>query len=265
MKQETVQKEKLPEGWNFQKMITVVDKRKSGIEKFEGKRRYVSTGDLQGSELSFTDITFENRPSRANMEGKEGDVIFAKMKDTNKVLLITEELSRNIYSTGFYVLIPKDLVLSKFLYYYLKSDYFMIQKNKLAKGATQKAINDDDLAKIMILLPPIKIQQQIITKLDAQMAQIEMMKIGIEGNLKISNSLFDSYLSEIFEKISTTKKLGELITTIQNGIYKPDEFRRKGIKLVRMYNIDNSSIILNDHDLQEIELSEEERKKFTLT
>ena len=134
MNQELIIKEKLPEGWNIYKLKDVVNLKSSGIQKFNGNKKYVSTGDLKEDSLSFIDVTFENRPSRANIEGVEGDLIFAKMKDTDKVLILTNELSDNIYSTGFYIITPnKEKILSNFLFYYLKSNFFKTQKNKFAK------------------------------------------------------------------------------------------------------------------------------------
>lgn len=207
MKQELIQKQKLPEGWKISRLIDVADKNSSGIKKFDRIKKYVSTGDLQDKELSFVDVTFGNRPSRANMEGNEGDVIFAKMKDTDKVLILNKELSTNLYSTGFYILTPnKDKILSPFLFYYLKSDFFKIQKDKLAKGATQKAINDEDLEKIKIIIPSLPAQKQIVAKLDAQMAQIEIMKKEAEKEKEASEEIYFSFL-EMFFPVKTDSTL----------------------------------------------------------
>lgn len=266
MKQELIIKKKeLPEGWKICKLVDVTNKRKSGVNQFECTKKYISTGDLQHDDISFTEVTYKNRPSRANMGASLGDIIFAKMKNTDKVLIIDETHSNNLYSTGFYVLEPNERYLvTKFLYYYLKSDFFKKQKNTLAKGATQKAINDSDLKEIVIVLPPLPIQQKIVSKLDKQMAQIEMMKKEAEKAMESLKIMFGSYLLKIFDQGFPTKKLGDLINKIQNGVYKPAQFRTKGKKMVRMYNIENDSIVLNDNNLQEIELSDDEKTKYIL-
>jgi type I restriction enzyme, S subunit len=264
MKQELVLKEKLPEGWKFELLLNIVNKKSSGIRKFEGIKKYVSTGDLQDQDLSFVDVTFENRPSRANMEGINGDVIFAKMKDTDKVLILDNELSNNLYSTGFYILTPnKQKIISSFLFYYLKSDFFKIQKNNLAKGATQKAINDEDLGKIMLILPPIPIQQQIVAKLDAQMSHIENMNsetIILRDNLSLILSSF------IDSKIDNTQGkeilFEELVLEFRYGSSNKSNADGQGLPVLRIPNILNGNI--NTIDIVHVALTDKETEKLLL-
>ena len=253
MKQELVLKDKLPDGWKWSPLVNNVNKTSSGIKKFNGVKKYVSTGDLQDQDLSFVDVTFENRPSRANMEGINGDVIFAKMKDTDKVLILDKELTNNLYSTGFYILTPnQQKIISPFLFYYLKSDFFKIQKNNLAKGATQKAINDEDLAKIILLLPPLPVQKQIVAKLDAQMAQIEIMKKEAEKEKGASEEMKKAFLFNLFhfnsdlpnswKKYSVEQLLEpnnkKAITMGPFGSsLKKDELVNKGIQVLWISNI----------------------------
>ena len=134
---------------------------KNVVSKFEGKKKYVATGDIIENEIkSFEKVTFDNRPSRAKQIGKNGDVIFAKMKDTVKVLKISDENEENIYSTGFFVLSPTEKINSNYLFWLLNSKKFNYEKDKRCHGATQKALNNEDLGKILIKDIP-DIEQQI--------------------------------------------------------------------------------------------------------
>ena len=74
-------------------------------DSFEGEKRYISTGALDINHIdenSVEIITYEDRPSRADLAVSAGDVIFAKMAGTQKNMVIDEENEDNIYSTGFF-------------------------------------------------------------------------------------------------------------------------------------------------------------------
>ena len=139
-------------------------------QKYEGLKRYVSTGALDKDHITEADVemvTFENRPSRANLEVATGDILFAKMASTEKTFVVDEVSAKNIYSTGFCAVHADETkILSKCLYYYLSSSLFLEQKDKNSSGATQKAITNAGLAKIAIKLPVLDDQRDFTTQMD---------------------------------------------------------------------------------------------------
>jgi type I restriction enzyme S subunit len=136
--------------------------------QFTGYKQYVATGDLQNSEIiSSTNVTYDNRPSRADSILKSGDVIFAKMADTDKALIAGKMHEEMLFSTGFAVLRPMPEILdSRYLYHILRSEKFLSEKNRLSSGATQKAITNKALLGINLPLPPIREQKRIANILD---------------------------------------------------------------------------------------------------
>ncbi len=122
---------------------------KTGVGKFQNTKKYYATGSIKGEIFSPEgEYNYENRPSRANREVKQGDVLQARMMNTNKVILIEKKLDGTLFSTGFFQFRPpKELVIPKFLYYFLSSKFFLDKKNSICGGATQKAINDANLKK----------------------------------------------------------------------------------------------------------------------
>ncbi len=139
-------------------------------EKFDGEKRYISTGALDCDHVNEADVemvTFENRPSRANLAVATGDILFAKMASTEKTFVVDEVASEDIYSTGFCA-VRADItkILPKCLYYFLASSLFLDQKDKNASGATQKAITNAGLAKIIINLPPLDEQRTFVAQMD---------------------------------------------------------------------------------------------------
>ena len=131
---------------------------------FEGTRLFLSTGALKGNTIdknSLEEVTYENKPSRANLDVAIGDIIFAKMMSTIKVLEITEETKDLIVSTGFFVIHPKEGFNREFILQYLNSRDFNTQKDKHCSGATQKAINNVGLKKIVVPKFDYEIQAKI--------------------------------------------------------------------------------------------------------
>ena len=162
------------------------------VSKYEGTKKYIATGDIINNNIvTYEEYYYDSKPSRANLQIEEGTVIFAKMKDTIKVLIGNKDNKNNIYSTGFCSLIPNDNILSKYLFYYLNSESFNKQKNKYSSGATQQAINNEKLKKIMIKeVPPLEKQKEIINKLDTIMSLIEYKKRQIDKLNELIKSQF---------------------------------------------------------------------------
>lgn len=164
----------------------------SSVKKFDGTKKYIATGDIIDNKItSYELVNYYSRPSRANVEIKSNDVLFAKMKDTVKVLKANNNNVNNIYSTGFYCITPNDNVLQEYLYYYFKSDSFNSQKNKNCSGATQKAINNDGLKKINIkFLPSIDEQNKIVKELSYLERLITIKKEEIQSLNQLIKSQF---------------------------------------------------------------------------
>ena len=115
------------------KMVSVLEVCKLNdqtVKEFKGTKEYVATGGIEKDKIvSFTKVNFEDKPSRANREVEIGDILLAKMKDTDKVLLINEDNENYIYSTGFFTIKPDtNIVNTEYIYHVLKSDYFQGEK-----------------------------------------------------------------------------------------------------------------------------------------
>ncbi len=153
--------------WQENAIVSVAPFSEERVSPFKEERQYLTTGGLDENRVTqLESVSYEKRPTRADLVVRSGDVIVARMKNTLKVLQITPELNGLIVSTGFAVFRPSPNILSGYLYYFLRSKMFQAIKDKYAQGSTQKAINNTDLRTITILLPPLPIQEQIIQILE---------------------------------------------------------------------------------------------------
>ena len=151
-------KRNIPENWKVQSVISnclsyII---KPGVEIINTKT-YLATADVKGTSISTgTIVDYDGRESRANMQPSINSVWFAKMKNSIKHLYLNKEMqpiiSSCILSTGFCGLQCNEISF-EYIASYVSNAYFEIHKDMLAHGATQEAVNNDDLAGVHIIIP----------------------------------------------------------------------------------------------------------------
>ena len=199
------QKKNIPVGWvltNFgnNNLFQILG---SGITFFEKEKEYYSTSSIENDKVVSVEqlITYKNRPSRANMQPVQNSVWFAKMKNTLKVIHPDKyQIENTVFSTGFCG-IKTESVDCSFLMQILKSEYFNTQKDNLAEGTTQVAVNNQKIKNIKFLLPKTKTEQQkiasILSKLDEAIVQTEQL---IEKYKQIKVGLMHDLLTRGIDK-----------------------------------------------------------------
>lgn len=173
--------------------------------RFQGTKKYVSTGAVAANEINeseVVEVTYEERPSRANLSAEAGDILFAKMQGTRKTLLLDSETEENIYSTGFYaVRANPEVITTECLYYLVDSELFLTQKDKHCSGATQKAITNGGLAKIEIRVPPLS-EQGILTE---KLRNLTRLIADKRKQLELFDEVIKSRFIEMFGTLSSNE------------------------------------------------------------
>ena len=146
----------IPPTWLLTKLVDYIPSVPTGVKSYIGKRKYYSTGSISGKNyLPEGEYEFHNRPSRANRVAKAGDVFQARMKGTDKALIIQETLSDQLFSTGFLQFRPiKDTYTNRLLFHFIRSDFFLKQRDEFATGSTQVALTDSKAAKLEVIVHP---------------------------------------------------------------------------------------------------------------
>ena len=206
---------------------------------FDGKKNYISTGCVHDDHICKDEIEtveYINKPSRANLVVEPGDILFAKMQATKKTLLINEDLSQNIYSTGFYAVKPKDgLITKKCLFYLINSSLFLGEKDKNCSGATQKAINYQGLSSIELNIPEFSVQKLLTQKLDVLSKVIEVKR----SQIRFFDNLIKARFVEMFSFVDSEQvKIAELVEQ-KIPTAKKDFESDTEIKYIDISSIDN--------------------------
>ena len=149
----------LPENWyvsdlKHTKLCTSID---TGIDVFEGNKKYLATADVDGiSIFDGSDITYDNREGRANMQPVENSIWFAKMKNSIKHIAVTPSskwlIKKYVFSTGFTGLKCENQSFA-YLWSYISNPIFETIKDMRSSGSTQEGINDEDLCLFPLIVP----------------------------------------------------------------------------------------------------------------
>jgi len=139
-------------------------------------------------------------PSRARKLVKTNDVIFATVRPTHsRVALITKEYNNQVCSTGYFVLRTKDFLNNNLVYYFLLTQGFNKQMEKMQKGASYPAVNDSEVKNIFITFPKsISEQKSIVAKLDALSAETKKLEAIYRQKLAALEELKKAVLKKAF-------------------------------------------------------------------
>lgn len=249
---------KLPKGWSEEILVNYLHSVPTGVPNYDGEKEYYSTGSVNnGTTIPEGIFSFATKPSRANKIVQKGDLLQARMKATNKALLIDDSLSGSLVSTGFIqIRIPENKYKIKFAFYYLNSDCFLLQRDDLATGSTQEALTDKNLKKIKIPVPPIDEQKRIVKQLELLLGKIQKANERLE---KIPTILKRFRQSVLFSACSgrltadwreenvcgdwENKKLIDMVK--ERGIFdgpfgsnlKTSDYVNMGVRVVRLENV----------------------------
>ena len=236
------------------------------VQPFSGAKRYMSTGDLKEGNLSFEDVSYETKPSRADILVSEGDILFAKMTNTNKALQIDKELDGIIVSTGFSVHRPlENELFGEYFLHFLKHYSFQRQKNKLCTGAIQSAISNSGIEKIFVPVPDYKDQLHIANLL----SKAERLIAQRKESIRLLDEFLKSTFLEMFGDPMANKKKWNLLQVSDYGASRLGKML-DGKKIIgnnlKPY-LRNSNVLwfgFKLDDLLEMDFDEKDRVEFSL-
>lgn len=125
-------------------------------------------------------------------------------------------------------------------------EYFFrgaVDLRRAITGAAQPQITRQSLNPIKFQYPPLLAQQKIVAKLDAIFAEINTATAAAEANTKNAEALFQSYLTEVFERGGegwVVKKLKDITEKIGSGATPRggnESYKASGISLIRSMNV----------------------------
>ena len=211
---------------------------------YNGTKKYVSTGAVDVDHISDEDtemFSYADKPSRANLIAKPGDILFAKMMSTKKTLQIDDATSQYIYSTGFCAVRAKNgIITERCLYHLLTSKTFQDQKDKNCSGATQKAITNSGLSKIQIKLPPPAVQVMLASQLDLLNSIISLYQLQLVKLDELIKARFIEMFGDVLQNnMNWDESPLEIMAEITSGITKGRKTNEQSLKEVPYMAVSN--------------------------
>lgn len=129
-------------------------------------------------------------------------------------------------------------ILNEFLYYNLLSKQDEITGNV---GAVFSSINKNDIENLLVALPPLSEQKQIVSILDEAFEGIAKAKANAEKNLANVREIFEAYLQDVFSNqlnCVENKMLCDVAEVFGGGAFKSHDFKKEGkYQVLRMGNV----------------------------
>ena len=185
--------------WPTKKLGEIVEKpelKKAPI----GSWPYVEIGDI---DIENKSIIFKDKKSiRGAIIAPADSVLVSRVRPTRGAIVYIDK--DYVVSSAFSILKPKlSESFSKFLFYWFGfSKNFFQYLQKKQKGSNYPSVREKDVLNFKIFLPPLKIQQKIVERLDAIKKAQELN----DKQITLTDELFQSLLHrELDPKLKTQK------------------------------------------------------------
>lgn len=162
--------------------------------------RYIDIGNVNsyGDIAEIQEYEFKDAPSRARRIVRKGDVIISTVRTYLKAITLIESDEENlIASTGFAVLRPKENVLSEYLNFALRAEYFIGSVIQNSYGVSYPAINSSTLSSLKIVIPKSTTEQkELINKIKTETATIDTAIAKAEREIELIREYKEAMISE---------------------------------------------------------------------
>lgn len=148
---------------------------------------------------------------------------------------------------------------NKFLCYYLNS----INYKDYVSGTTRLKLTQAQMKRILIPVPSIEEQERIVAKIEELFSELDNAVETLNATKTQLEVYRQAVLSDMLCKNTTNSTLEECLISLQNGIAKRSGTYGTPVKVLRLSNITNDSVIA-DSEMRSINLTTTEQQKYLL-
>ena len=252
--------------------------------KSEGKYKLLRITDIQNNKVDWETVPFTDFDDDkvASYILYDGDIVFARTGATiGKSYLIKKLNQKAIYASYLIRVQTSNLILPEYVKLFFESGYYWEQIELSSVGIGQPNVNGTILGSLNIPLPPFAEQKRIVIEIDRWLSlinQIEDGKDNLQSTIKQTKSKIldlsihgklvpqdpnDEPAIELLKRINpdftpcdnghyaqlpngwTTIKVGDVAIYTNGRAFKPEDWMRQGLPIIRIQNLNDKSASYN--------------------
>jgi len=196
----------------------------------------------------YKEYKWKSAPSRAQQIIAKDDILFSTVRTylKNIALVDNAKYEGQIASSGFCVIrANKNLIDPKFIFFYSISEGFLGPLSKLQTGSSYPAVRDRDVFSQGVPLPPKKIQQNIVSKIEELFRELDDGAFCIRFAQQQLITYRDSCLKEAFDRLETPEiwNVEECCSNIVDCLHSTAIFKESGYYCVDTTCISDRGIL----------------------
>lgn len=197
--------------------------------------RVIRISDVQKGEISDNDLKFypiEKTDEINNYLLKENDLVMSLTGNVGRVAMLSEEqLPAGLNQRVACVRTRNNEILTRFLFHFFDQNDFEKDAMTNATGGGQKNMSTTWLSKYRIPIPPLPVQQEIVTILD----NFTKLAVNLKAELQARTRQYEYYRNELFNfegKEVECKAMGEIGTFIRGRRFVKDDITTEGVPCI---------------------------------
>ena len=223
----SIQKNKIPNGWETKKLGDLCRVKRGASPRPKGDPRYFG-GNIPWIKIS--DVTSSGKVINETKDTvtEEGKLLSVFVKKGTLIMSICASIGKPVFvgkdaciHDGFVAFLDLDKqLLKEYLYYFLLGNPKIVKAR--ARGGTQDNINSEFVRQIEIPVPPLPIQQKIVSKLNAFFEHYNTLREEKQNNKEKHKNIF-RYIIQLLIPIKNLpnnwelKKIQEIAEIGQGG------------------------------------------------
>lgn len=254
----------LPEGWRWVKVGNIVEKLTDGTHSTP---KYINEGipflsvkNVREEYFDLEDIKYisedEHKQLTKRCKPERWDILYTKVGTTGIAKVIDIDLEFSIFVSLALIKMDKKNIYPYFLEKVLNSPIVKQQALTKTRGQANKNLVLKDIKEILIPIPSknnrpdLEKQKQIVHKIETIFAKVEQAEKLRQTALQKTKTAFDAVLNKIFKEAEEKKgwkwiKLSDLGKYINGRAFKPSEWEKSGLPIIRIQNLNNTDAPFN--------------------
>ena len=162
----------------------------------EGDARFIritditESGCLNPDNARYITLSEESKKYLA----KKGDLLLARTGATyGKTLYMQDDIQAVYASFLIKIVLDNSLITNRYYWHFSKSTFYWQQAEKLVTKGGQEQFNANVVSRILIPLPPLPVQEEIVEKLDKFEALTSDLQSGLPAEIEARRKQYEHY------------------------------------------------------------------------